>query len=102
MDHLVSLGGTSTIKPRPESLGTSEFGRSWASAPLFCPAASEAMLARVAAAASATATRRLALLGVDDQVESAIGVGSIGVVRVHPETLVRLVTWRGEAKVNAD
>ena len=98
----MSLGGTSTIKPRPESLGTSEFGRSWASAPSFCPPPSEAMLARVAAAASATATRRLALLGVDDQVEGAIGVGSIGVVSVHPDTLARLVTCEAAAKGNAD
>jgi len=94
--------GCSAIGTESPCLPKREFGRSRASAPLFCPAAPEAMLARVAAAASATATRRLALLAVDDQVEGAIGVGSIGVVSVHPDTLVRLVTCEAAAKGNAD
>ena len=43
-----------------------------------------------------------ALLGVDNQVERAIGKGAIGVVGIYPDALVRLMAGETASQGNAD
>jgi hypothetical protein len=44
----------------------------------------------------------MALLGVDDQMKSAVSVIAVGVVGVHPDALIRLVTSEATAQCHTD